>query len=34
LTYIKIGLTKVLKYNFAEIVMGILPKNYFYGSYL
>ena len=34
LTYNKIGLTKVLKYNFADIVTGILPKNHFYGSYL
>ena len=32
--YNKIGLTKVLKYNFADIVTGILPKNHFYGSYL
>ena len=34
LTYNKIGLTKVLKYNLADIVTGILPKNHFYGSYL
>ena len=34
LTHNKIGLTKVLKYNFADIVTGILPKNHFYESYL
>ena len=28
---VKIDPTKVLKYNFAEIVAGILPKNNFYG---